>query len=312
MHTPPVLVTGGAGLLGTSVIRQLRAADRTVVVLDDGSGGTLERIIEFEADPGIVVYRADIRDRAAVAEICAYERPVHVLHLAGRHFIPDCEAAPDETWQVNVGGTRNLIDALTANPPRRFGFASTADVYQESAHPHTETDMLAPRTVYGASKRAAEALISGTRWPGVVVARLFNLYGPHHTVDHLIPTVVQQAVRHSRLVLGELSSVRDYVFIDDAARACLSLLYADIAGDFNVGTGTGTSGYDLVNVVAKLLDRELTVERDISRLRSHDRLMLVADPGRLRKLTTWWPAVPLDQGLQLVINATKSGSENYL
>ncbi len=301
-----VLVTGGGGFLGARTAQRLRSTGHPVVVLDDGSGGTLNRLDKLATDPAVRVHRCDLRDRDSVAAVCQQERPWAVVHLAGRHFIPYCEAHPGETWQINVEGTRRLLDALTACPPRCFLFASTADVYRQSTSPHHEDDPLSPSTVYGRSKLAAEQLLweTASGWDTtVVIARLFNLYGPHDTVSHLIPTIAAQAVSSGHLLLGDITTVRDFVYVDDAASAVAELITCGLSGTYNIGTGTATSGESIVELVAKILGRDLTVALDPRRLRSINRRTLVADPTKLRTLLPRWPATPLDDGLESVIDA---------
>ncbi|MGL5824373.1 MAG: NAD-dependent epimerase/dehydratase family protein [Nocardioides sp.] len=301
-----ILISGGAGLLGTGVIDILRARGLAVAVLDDGSGGTHDRLDQLDSDPMIRVHRVDLRDVSAVAEACRDESPSMVVHLAGRHFIPYCNAHPEETWEVNVDGTRNLLAAIAPNPPQRLVFASTADVYRPALAAHREAHPLESPTIYGRSKLAAEQLLvasCATSGVPLTIARLFNLYGPHHTVDHLIPTVVAQAIAGNHLDLGDLTTLRDFVYVDDAAAAIVDLLTEQASGIYNVGTGTAASGEDVVGLVGKLLNRELNVVRDQSRLRTHDRAVLVADPSKLRSLLRWWPATPLDEGLRKVIAA---------
>lgn len=302
---PRTLITGGAGLLGSSVVDALRSQGQSVVILDDGSGGTHERLEQRIADSMIRVHRVDLRDAAAVSAVCQEERPSTVIHLAGRHFIPYCNEHPDETWNVNVHGTSNLLAALAPHPPQHMLFASTADVYRPSTSAHREDCRVEPPTIYGRSKLAAEELLlqSCTGWgTRLTITRLFNLYGPEHTVDHLIPTVIAQALAERQLHLGDLSTLRDYVFVDDAAAAIVGLLAGEATGVVNIGTGIATSGEDLVELVGKLLNRELTVVRDRLRLRRHDRPVLVADPTKLRTMLRWWPAPPLDEGLRRVIS----------
>jgi UDP-glucose 4-epimerase len=273
------------------------------VVVDDGSGGTAEQLNQLAEDPFVRVHRIDLRDRPGIAAVCRRERPWAVVHLAGRHFIPDCQARPTEAWQVNVEGTRNLLDALAAWPPHRFLFASTAEVYRESTTPHSEDDPLGSTTVYGRSKIAAERLLEATTFRCVVIARLFNLYGPHDTVSHLIPSIITQAVTGQRLRLGDLGTARDFVYVDDAASAVVELITRGFSGTYNIGTGTAITGEHLVKRVAKLLGRSLSVTRDPRRLRPTDRRTLAADPTKVNTLLPWWPATPLDVGLESVIDA---------
>ncbi|MGL5824072.1 MAG: NAD-dependent epimerase/dehydratase family protein, partial [Nocardioides sp.] len=151
-----ILITGGAGLLGTGVVDILRARGLAVAILDDGSGRTHDRLDQLDSDPLVRVHRVDLRDVPAVAAVCRDERPSVVVHLAGRHFIPYCNTHPDETWEVNVDGTRNLLAALAPHPLRHLLFASTADVYRPAAAAHREDHTLESPTIYGRSKLAAE------------------------------------------------------------------------------------------------------------------------------------------------------------
>lgn len=303
-HERSVLVTGGAGFLGRRAVRRLLRAGHAVSVLDDGSGGTGERIDHLETHSRVGVYRVDLRDRDAVIAVCARERPWAVAHLAGRHFIPACQTHPEETWHVNVEGTRNLLDALTACQPQHLLFASTADVYRASTVPHQENDPVGSSTVYGQSKLATERLLRQTTSPWntrVVIARLFNLYGPHPTVPHLIPTVVAQAAASDRLRLGDLTTYRDFVYVHDAASAVIEMLTRGPGGTYNIGTGTGTTGKDIVELVARLLGHDLSTTLDPERLRPSSRPALIADPTKLHGLLPWWPSTSLNEGLQHVI-----------
>jgi UDP-glucose 4-epimerase len=303
-----VLVTGGGGFLGVRVVHRLRAAGHPVTVVDDGSAGTWLRLKELDADPGTDVRPLDVRRRAELAAICMEQRPWAVVHLAGRHFIPYCEEHPQETWQINVEGTRSLLDALSAAPPSWFVLASTADVYQESARPHSEYDPVGPPAVYGRSKMTAERLVerAASCWGGrAAITRLFNLYGPGDTVDHVIPTIVRQAVMSDRLQLGDITTVRDFVHVDDTAAAITSLMDQEAQGIFNVGTGVPTSGEVLVELIGEMLGKSLSVTQDQRRLRPHNRRYLVADIRRLTRKLPWWPTIELERGLsELIKGAT--------
>jgi UDP-glucose 4-epimerase len=189
---------------------------------------------------------------------------------------------------------------------RRFLFASTADVYQASMTAHREVDPVGPRTVYGKSKLSAERLLqSGSTAPRIdtVIARIFNLYGTHDTVDHLIPTLLGQAAAADTLSLGDLTTIRDFVYVEDAAAALVALLSTAPTGIYNVGTGVGTSGAALVNLVSTLLGRKLTASLDPRRHRDKNRRILVSDPTKLRRLLPWWPATSVQRGLRAVIDA---------
>lgn len=302
-----MLVTGAAGLIGLSVVRRLRGHGFRVVAVDDGSAGTLGRLDEFSPSAEFIVRILDIRSRTELLRLVATERPWAVVHLAARHFIPDCERSPDTTLNVNVIGTQYLLDACVAHPPQRLVFASTADVYAASASPHTEDDPVAPCGVYGCSKLLGEWLLRDQAHRlggcGIVIARLFNVYGPGDPHLHLLPEVLRQARRSTVLRLGDMGAARDFVYVDDAANALVALLRTAQSGVFNIGTGTPVLVRELVDIVAELTGRPLDIHLDHHRLRRQQRPVSCAVPDRLRTFLPWWPRTSLREGIQLTITA---------
>ncbi|MGH3623498.1 MAG: NAD-dependent epimerase/dehydratase family protein [Sciscionella sp.] len=303
----PVLVTGAAGLIGVPVVRALRARGFRVVAVDDGSAGILHRLDEFADCAEVQRHVLDIRQRSELVQLMAAERPWGVVHLAAQHFIPACDSAPAETLAINVLGTQNVLDACAIHPPHRLLFASTADVYAPSEHPHHEDDPLGPQGVYGWSKLFGERLLQdqahrlGTCT--AVTARLFNVYGPGDPHPHLLPEVLRQARRGQTLHLGDLDAARDFVYVDDVADALLALLRTPCAGVFNVGAGVAVSGRELVDLVASLTRRHLETRVDPERLRCRSRPVSCANPERLQQIVPWWPRTPLRQGIRRTIAA---------
>ncbi|MGH3889766.1 MAG: NAD-dependent epimerase/dehydratase family protein [Pseudonocardiaceae bacterium] len=302
-----VLVTGAAGLIGVPVVRRFRDQGHHVVAVDDGSAGTLGRLNEFSPDADVVVRVLDIRHRIELERLLAAERPWAVVHLAARHFIPDCERSPDQTLDINVLGTQHLMDACAAHPPQRLVFASTADVYAASARPHAEDDPVAPQGVYGCSKLLGEWLFRDQTQRlldcAITVARLFNVYGPGDPHAHLLPEVLRQAQRGTVLHLGDLGAARDFVYVEDAADALIALTHTAHPGVFNIGTGTPVLGRELVNLVADVTGRPLKVHLDRRRLRRQSRPVSCAVPRRLCTLLPWWPRTGLREGIQRTIAA---------
>ncbi|GAA3775104.1 NAD-dependent epimerase/dehydratase family protein [Plantactinospora mayteni] len=295
-----MLVTGGAGFLGIAVVRRLRAAGQSVAVLDDGSAGTLRRLHAFADDAGVVHHLTSVCDADAVAELHRAVRPWAVVHLAARHFIPECERDPQETARVNVAGTASLLAAWRAHRPQRFVFASSAAVYADSTGPLSERSRCAPRTVYGHTKLEGERMVhrqAARRGVAALSVRLFNLYGPGPTADHLVPTALAQARAGGALHLGDLRTIRDYVYVEDAADAVVALLARDVTGRVNIGTGRGTAGQEVVASILEILGVTGTVARDPARTRARDSLAVVADVRRLRAILPAWRPVPLREGL---------------
>jgi UDP-glucose 4-epimerase len=256
-----VLVTGAAGLICVPMVRCPRAKGFRVVAVDDGSAGTLHRLDEFADCAKVRLRVLDIRHRTELIRLMTTERPWGVVHLAARHFIPDCETSPSETLDINVMGIQNMLDACATHPPQRLVFASTADVYAPSDRPHGEHDRVGPQGVYGWSKLLGERLLceQADRLGDCesVSARLFNVYGPGDPHSHLLPEILRQARRGRVLHLEDLGEARDFVYVDDVAEALVILLCRAQPGVVNVGTGTAVSGRELVDLVTNLTGRSL-------------------------------------------------------
>jgi UDP-glucose 4-epimerase len=217
------------------------------------------------------------------------------------HFIPAVEDAPGLASEVNVGGTRALLEALEPTPPDVFLFASTAAVYPDRLGPIDESCAPGPIDLYGRTKLEGERLVtefakaSGTR---CVVVRLFNVVGRRETNPHVVPDLVGQLRRNAAPVrLGNLEAKRDYTDVLDVAKALERLLSARLDGlnTFNLGSGRSVSVADLVHVCERILGRPIDVETENRRLRAQDRAELLADPGLLRAATGWEPMRSLQE-----------------
>jgi UDP-glucose 4-epimerase len=296
------LVVGGAGFVGHHLVPRLLEADRDVVVIDNLSRGSMERFGPHLGDPRLHVVRGDLTDAVLLRTIVDDVQPSVVYHLAALHFIPYCTAHPSETLLVNVVGTQLLLDAMAPVPDARLVFASTADVYAPSDAPHREDAALATTTVYGASKRFCEEIVEierRTRPRSVLVARLFNVYGPGETNPHVLPDIVAGLRAGGPLKLGNLEPRRDYVHARDVADALVRMGgYAGKETVFNVGTGTGVSVDELVHVLGDVLGQSIRIERDPARVRPVERMHLVADPGRALAELGWRPRTTLRDGLR--------------
>jgi UDP-glucose 4-epimerase len=293
-----VLVTGGAGFIGSHLVDRLCAAGERVAVVDDLSRGRRQWIHQ-KAE----LHEADIRDTAALRSAIEAVAPEVVVHLAAMHFIPAVEGAPELAHDVNVNGTRSLLDALRNNAPQLLLLASTAAVYPDRLGPIPETCPPAPIDVYGETKLAAEQLVGdfarqvGTRCG---IARVFNVIGPRETNLHVVPELVGQLRSGSRTVrLGDLRPRRDYTDVRDVAAAFQALVdhVGQEAGVANIGSGRSWSVGDLVEECERILGHRVDVETEQARVRTHDRAELVADSRLLQEVTGWRPLWPLPETL---------------
>jgi UDP-glucose 4-epimerase len=300
-----ILVTGGAGFIGSHLVERLIAEGAEVHVLDDLSRGRRGWLPESTA-----LHRIDICDGDAVVRVAAEVKPNVVAHLAAMHFIPAVDGAPDLARAVNVNGTERLLAALAPRPPERLLFASSAAVYPDRSGPISELCPPVPIDVYGETKLAGEQLVArfaaDTR-VSCVVARLFNVVGRRETNPHVVPEIIEQ-VRSgaTQLRLGRLDTRRDYTDVVDVAAALAQLLEPSVRGGvFNVGSGRATSVRDLVDLCERIVARRFEVIADSSRLRRVDRMELRADVSALREATGWAPTRSLAATLSDLLGANE-------
>jgi UDP-glucose 4-epimerase len=302
-----VLVTGGAGFIGSHLVEALVSAGDEVAVLDDLSRGR-----RVWLHPEVELHELDIRDGAALRGALAQLAPDVVVHLAAMHFIPAVANAPELARDVNVTGTHRLLDALALHPPELLVFASTAAVYPDRRGPIDESCAADPIDMYGRTKLEAEQLVttfmarSGVR---AIVARLFNVVGKRETNPHIVPELVEQLREGAASVrVGNLSPRRDYTDVRDVADALQRLLGPNTGRSviFNVGSGQSVSVAELVRVCEQVLGRGIEIEVDERRLRAQDRAELVADSHLLRETTGWQPARSLRETMAELLTESEA------
>jgi UDP-glucose 4-epimerase len=300
-----ILITGGAGFVGSNLTKAALSRGHRVVVLDDLSFG---RESLLPAHPALTLAKGDVRDPKATSTLLAAHRPQWVVHLAALHFIPYCNAHPVEAMDVNANGTRAVLLACRENPPGRLAFSSTAAVYPAQGDPFDEGVTPAPLDVYGYTKLMGEDLCRLFHLETGVptsVARLFNVFGPADTNAHLIPDLAAQAVPGHTVRLGNLDPVRDYVHVSDVAAAFLALLDRGAPGyeTFNVGSGEGRSVRQVVKAFEAALGRSLVLEQEEARVRKVERQSLVSSTARLRAATEWRPRVTFEAGIRDLVSS---------
>jgi UDP-glucose 4-epimerase len=303
------LVTGGAGYIGSVVAAQLLEAGHEVVVLDDLSRGHAEAVPPGAEHVEASLNDADALDAPLGAGIDA------VLHFAALSLVSESVEHPERYWRNNVGGTRNLLDAMRMHGVPRLVFSSTAATYGEpETIPIAEDQPPAPVNAYGASKLAVDLMIRDEcRAHGLAAAslRYFNVAGAsrqlgedHEPETHLIPLVLQAAagVRDHIKVFGtdyptrDGTAVRDYIHVEDLGQAHLLALDRLEAGRhqiFNLGTGDGYTVREVIEAARTVTGQEIPV-RDEGR-RPGDPPELVAANARAREGLGWEPQRSLEE-----------------
>jgi len=220
-----VLVTGGAGFIGSHLSKYLINEGTEVLVVDNLFVGREE----FVPDSA-VFKRVDICSGEIKNVIREFDSDI-VIHLAAIHYIPYCNAYPEETFEVNVMGTRNLLEAVDSYTD--FLFASSAAVYPPLDKPLTE-DLYGPIDIYGKTKLIGEDVVR-LMCKKAIIARIFNVYGPNDLNPHLIPEIIRQVKDGKRKVrLGNLTPRRDYIHVDDVCRAIIALLKHGKGGGYTI------------------------------------------------------------------------------
>lgn len=265
------LVTGGCGFLGRPLVECLVARGFRVDVLDDLSVGREWRhaCVRF--------YLCDISLQRSISTLAATFDYDVVYHLAALHYIPSCERDPRRAFEVNVVGTRNLLDLVEKSGARpRLVFASTMAVYPPVLEPIDEQVPVEPIDLYGWTKAVGEDLFRGfsrTNNCPVLLARLSNLVGTGETNPHLFPTIIEQLRRGCTLRLGNLDSVRNYIHVKDAARLLAEAAAIPLEGTeaINIGSQEELSVREVVDLFAERWGRSLRIEVDQQRRRAVDR-----------------------------------------
>jgi len=301
LRNTSVLLTGGTGFLGTHLRNRFAANDVPVTLLVRPGGSVTRRDNE-------TVVQGDV----TTLEGISLNGVDHVCHLAAQTDIETAIDDPVATWEVNATGTLNLLEAVRKNDIDRFLFASTASVYGPPEYlPVDETHPMNPAEPYGASKLAADRLVHAygqSYGLDVVVARLFNLFGPGQPRYNVVGHIIEQALDGDVVELGNLSPSRDFLYVADAVDALSTVLSDGTRGEaYNVGSGTATRIGTLAEKICELVDEEVEIVSRADRQRDDDVEIErhVADTTALRSLG-WEPSVSMREGLLTTIKSFRS------
>ncbi|MFD3191549.1 dTDP-glucose 4,6-dehydratase [Sedimentitalea sp. HM32M-2] len=317
-----LVVTGGAGFIGSAVVRQAVRAGHRVVNLDALTyAACLDNVASVADAPNYTFVQADIRDRAALDAVMADHRPDAVMHLAAESHVDRSIDGPGTFIDTNITGTYTLLEAaracwLQAGKPESFRFhhISTDEVYG-SLGPEgqfTEDTPYDPRSPYSASKAASDHLVRAwheTYGLPVVLTNCSNNYGPYHFPEKLVPVVILNALAGKPIpVYGAGANVRDWLYVEDHADALLTVLARGQVGrSYNIGGENEARNIDLVRKICAILDAKrprATPYADqitfVADRPGHDARYAI-DPTRIATELGWRPSVTLDQGLEQTV-----------
>ena len=300
----PVLVTGGAGFIGSNLVAHLLARGYNVRLVDDLTVGSRANLEGIKNSEGLTLVEADILDAEAMR---AATRDVATVYHLAVQCLRISLSKPEFVHEVNATGTLRVLEAARENGVERFVYVSSSEVYGTAVkRPMDEYHPLAPTTVYGASKLAGELYAQAyhrTYEMNVTVVRPFNNYGynEHAGGAHgeVIPRFVARALNGRSLqVFGDGAATRDFIFVTDTARA-LAMVGArgDLAGEtLNLAYGRETSIIELANLVIAATGSDSDIE--FLETRPADVLRHYAGNGKMRRLVGFEPQIALEEGLE--------------
>lgn len=300
-----VLVTGGAGFVGSALVRQLAKEKANVIVYDNFSSGDLSNLADVQGSLDII--KGDVLE-PTFQDVMSKHKVEYVFHLAAEPYIPKCYYHPQRIFEVNALGTLRVLLACEKAGVTRILYYSTSEVYGTAAYtPMDEQHPTHPHSTYAVSKLAADKLcytIHRERNVPVTILRQFNTYGPRETQPYVIPEIIKQLSKTNEARLGNIKAKRDFTYVEDAVKGAVSLIECKKAegGVVNVGSNKAYSIEEVVQIIAELVGCDsyrMVIDR--KRLRPLDVEMLQCDYSKIKKLTGWKPEVDLKEGLMRTV-----------
>jgi dTDP-glucose 4,6-dehydratase len=332
-----ILVTGGAGFIGSAVVRHIinNTQDSVINVDKLTYAGNLESLVSVENDERYVFEQVDICDRAELDRVFKQHNPDAVMHLAAESHVDRSITGPSDFIQTNIVGTYTLLEAtreywntLSADAKKAFRFhhISTDEVYGDLPHPDeqdgqssnealplfTEETSYAPSSPYSASKASSDHLVrSWLRTYGLptVVTNCSNNYGPYHFPEKLIPLVILNALEGKPLpIYGKGDQIRDWLYVEDHARALYKVVTTGIVGEtYNIGGHNEKQNIEVVKTICSILDtlvpKDTLYAEQITYVTDrpgHDRRYAI-DSSKMSHELNWQPEETFETGLRKTI-----------
>jgi dTDP-glucose 4,6-dehydratase len=323
MYKKKILITGGAGFIGSHVVRLFvnKYPDYVIVNFDKLTyAGNLENLKDIENAPNYTFFKGDIRELADIEKAFTSFEITDVVHLAAESHVDRSISGPMDFVHTNVIGTVNLLEIArkfwTNENEHRFYHISTDEVYGSLGEEglFTETTSYDPRSPYSASKASSDHFVNAyfhTYGLPVVMSNCSNNYGSHHFPEKLIPLMIHNILNNKPLpIYGKGENIRDWLWVEDHARAIDVIFHNGKAGEsYNIGGLNEWTNIDLVRYLCQLMDRKLERNAgDSERLityvkdRSGHDMRYAIDASKLKSELGWEPSITFEVGLERTVD----------
>jgi dTDP-glucose 4,6-dehydratase len=311
-----ILVTGGAGFIGSAFVRMsIGQTDWRVVNLDKLTyAGNLENLTSVAENPRYRFVHGDICDQALVESTLAEEKPDAIVHFAAESHVDRSILSPEPVIQTNLRGSFTMLEAARRGGVQRFVHVSTDEVYGSLAAPleATEEFPLNASSPYSASKAGSDLLARSyfvTYKLPVLITRASNNYGPYHFPEKLIPLMITNALEDHRLpVYGDGQQVRDWLYVDDHCRGIMAVLEKGREGEiYNIGGNRSLPNLDVVHKVLQLTGKPESLIEYVKDRPGHDRRYALSSEKLMRE-TGWRPLTNFEAGLAETIEWYRANS----
>jgi dTDP-glucose 4,6-dehydratase len=308
-----VLITGASGFIGSHTVESALDRGYSVRVFlrynSTGYVGNLrflgKKLKEIE------IFWGDIRDYTSVLR--AVKGVDYVIHLAAQISVPYSFQNPIDFAMNNVVGTTNILKASVECGISKFVYTSTSEIFGGSDEPLNEDSLRIPKSPYSASKVGADAMVKSFFYTydlNTLILRPFNTFGPRQSIRALIPWIIYQGLRSEKVKLGNLEPKRDFTYVKDTVEGILLSLEKETEGgdEINLGTGRSFSVMEVVEVVSKVLGKDLKVEVEekFKRPKKAEVFNLIADNSKAKRVLGWEPKWSFEEGVRETVEYVRS------
>lgn len=301
-----VMVAGGAGFVGSAIVRELLNYNCRVISFDNYLHGVPENLTNL---PGVTVIQGDALNQMDIVKCMLDNKVEYVLNCIGDTYVPAAYLWPQRFFDINVTACLNLLEACNLCGVKRMLHVSSTEVYGVTDIGLLDENVpLSPVNTYAVSKLAGDKLCythNLEHHTPVVIARIFNCYGPRETEPYIVPEIIYQLNKGNVLRLGNYKAERDFTFVHDTARALIMVLLSGVQNGevVNVGSNNSYSVEWLAETIAGIMNiKNLRIEQDLKRLRRLDIDKFQCNNAKLLHYTGWTPKTGMVDGLNQTVS----------